>query len=364
MEAIAGHGELELRLVVTGMHLLRKFGHTVDEILRDGWTVDVRAGMQKGDDDALDQASGLGRGVSRIARFLHDAEIDIVLVLGDRIEAMAGALAAVTTGRIVAHIHGGDVAPGDFDDSFRHAITKLAHIHLTATQAARRRIIQMGEPPRRVHCVGAPGLDRLLTLRKHDARRRRGSGERNAIVLHHPCGRSAAFEHRVMRRLLRSVDAHGLRRTIVYPNSDRGHAGIIAAIDEHRAGAANGSVRVERSIDRDDYLRMLIDADVIVGNSSSGIIEAAAARTRAVNVGDRQRGRERDAGWVVDADESSSSIERALARALGKRPITRRRSVYGAGRSGIKIADVLAGVRLDEALRRKQSVFPGVRWLT
>ncbi|MEE9211172.1 MAG: UDP-N-acetylglucosamine 2-epimerase, partial [Phycisphaeraceae bacterium] len=145
MAAIQTHRRLRLQVVVTGMHLLHKFGHTVDQIARDGWRVDARVKMQTGDDSPLDQAAGLSRGVLGIAKFLEQAKSEIVLVLGDRIEAMAGALAAVTTGRIVAHIHAGDVAPGDFDDSLRHAITKLAHVHLTATRCAARRVVRMGE---------------------------------------------------------------------------------------------------------------------------------------------------------------------------------------------------------------------------
>ena len=144
MSTIADEPRLQLQTVVTGIHLLREFGHTVDTITRDGWRIDARVKMQEGSDEPLDQAVGLSRGVAGIARFLERARTDIVLVLGDRIEALAGALAAVTTGRVLAHIHGGDVAPGDFDDSQRHAITKLAHLHLAATRRSARRIIRMG----------------------------------------------------------------------------------------------------------------------------------------------------------------------------------------------------------------------------
>ena len=164
MEAVAEHRDLTLQVVVTGMHLLRKFGRTIDDIVRDGWRVGARVKMQTGDDSPLDQAAGLSRGVRGIATYCEQAATDIVVVLGDRIEAMAGTLAAVTTGRLLAHVHGGDIAPGDFDDSLRHAISKLAHLHLTATESARRRLIRMGESPDRVHCVGAPGLDRLFQL--------------------------------------------------------------------------------------------------------------------------------------------------------------------------------------------------------
>jgi len=381
MEAISQNRSLRLQLVVTGTHLLKKFGYTIKDILRDGWRVDARVRMQDGDDSPLDQAEGLARGITGIARYLERARTDIVVVLGDRIEAMAGALAGVTTGRLVAHIHGGDVAPGDFDDSLRHAITKLAHLHLTATQAARQRIIRMGESPERVHWVGAPGLDRLVELvGEHEssepgarATGRRGRSKievrrskeqlrsltvaalngRRALIVQHPCGRAAVVERRVMKAILGAVREVGLSATCIYPNSDRGHSGIIEAIETHRRRAGEDRFRVVRSLDHDTYLRLLIDADMLVGNSSSGIIEAATAGTPAVNVGRRQLGREVSGKSVIHAEETVASIRKALTKALQMRPITGRRSVYGDGAAGRRIAELLAAVPLDDAFRRK-----------
>lgn len=358
MEAIRRHRRLQLQLVVTGMHELRKFGHTIDEILGDGWHVDARVKMQTGRDDPLDQARGLARGVAGIATFLAQADSDLVLVLGDRIEAMAGALAAVTTGRIVAHIHGGDIAPGDFDDSLRHAITKLAHLHLTATPAARRRVIRMGESPDRVHCVGAPGHDRLIQLL--DTPSTVAPGTRRALIVQHPCGRPPIRERRTMSAILRAVERAGFERFIIYPNSDRGHTGIIQAIDAHRRGVRNGAVRLFRSLDRDSFLRLLIESDLIVGNSSSGIIEAPPAGTPSVNVGSRQQGRQRGGSCVVDADESLESIGASINATLGKRPITGKQGVYGDGTAGCRIAELLAALSLDDAFRRKLPQLAGV----
>ena len=353
MAAISKHPRLRLQLVVTGMHLLRKFGHTADEIVRDGWTVDARIRMQRGGDGESDQAEGLAAGIAGIARFCVSAGTDVVLVLGDRIEAMAGALAGVTTGRLVAHIHGGDVAPGDFDEPLRNAITKLSHLHLVATRAAGRRIIRMGEEPQRVHFVGAPGLDRLMEILKGRGSVKTRSG--HALVVQHAYGRSPAREKRTMNAVLRVVEEAGLNRTIVYPNSDRGHSGVISAIEQHCRAKSNGCVRVVRTLERDSYLRLLMEADVLVGNSSSGIIEAGPAGTAAVNVGDRQRGRERNGSSIIDAAESISSIRSSLGRALRKRPITGRSTVYGDGQAGRRIAALLAGIPLDERFRRKQS---------
>ena len=349
LRAIRKHRDLHLQLVVTGMHLLPKFGRTVDVVTRDGWRIDARVRMQTGRDGPTDQADGLARGVSGIARFLDHADTDIVLVLGDRIEAMAGALAAVTTGRFLAHIHGGDLAPGDADDSLRHAITKLAHLHLPATQNAAQRIIRMGEAPERVHCVGAPGLDELIQLRQAQ---RRTKKENHALIVQHPCGRSASRERQVMRAILDSVKDSGLASTIVYPNSDRGHMGIVEAIELHRRGC-NGSATVVRSLDRTSFLRLLITSRVLLGNSSCGVIEAAAAGTPAVNIGARQAGRQRNGRAVVDTDETRSAIREGLRKALAKRPIIQSSGDYGDGKSGSRIAKQLAMMPLTNASRHK-----------
>ncbi len=372
LEAISKHPSLRLQLVVTGTHLLKKFGHTVRDIERDGWRIDARVAMQRGDDGRLDQAEGLSRGVAGIARFLERARTDIVLVLGDRIEAMAGALAGVTTGRIVAHIHGGDVAPGDFDDSLRHAITKLAQVHLTATESSCRRVIQMGEDAARVHCVGAPGLDRLLEIVRETSvapaahsniERPRGDNApslvasspvaRKALIVQHPCGRAVTVEKRVMEMVLRAVDAEGLNAVCLYPNSDRGHSGIVQAIERHARRVGRGAFRAIRSLEHDAYLDLLIETDVLIGNSSSGIIEAAAAGTPAVDIGSRQHGRERDEQCVFHAEEEPESIRAGLQRALSLGPIRDYAGPYGDGRAGERIAACLAEVALDESLRRK-----------
>jgi UDP-hydrolysing UDP-N-acetyl-D-glucosamine 2-epimerase len=355
MEAVAAHPRLRLQTIVTGMHLLRKFGHTMDQIRRDGWRVDARVRMQAGDDGPLDQAAGLSRGLHGIAAYLAAARTDIVVVLGDRIEAMAGTLAAVTTGRLLAHIHGGDLAPGDLDDSLRHAITKLAHLHLAATRSAARRLIRMGEHADRVHCVGAPGLDRLVELVK----RRRGSKQRtgSALVVQHACGCGRTHERKTMRTILTAVERAGLASTIIYPNTDRGHTGVIDAIEAHRRRSDNGSCKVVRSLPRDDYLNALIDADVLIGNSSGGLIEATTAGTPAVNIGPRQRGRQPAGNAVIHADESASAIEEALSKALRMRPRPGMRTVYGDGSAGIRIARLLAAAPLNDTFRRKTNAY-------
>ena len=160
-----------------------------------------------------------------------------------------------------------------------------------------------------------------------------------------------------MEMVLRCVEETGLRRTMIYPNSDRGHEGIIHVIEAHRRRCTDGAGRVHRALDRDAYLRLLIDADVLVGNSSSGIIEAGIAGTPAVNVGPRQEGRRKSGRWVIDAKETLPAIRAALKKALSSGPIIARRTPYGDGRAGRRIALALASMPLDDAFRRKKNAF-------
>lgn len=354
LTALSADPRVTLQLVVTGMHLVRHCGYTVRQIAADGWPIAARVPMQRGDDRATDQAEGLARGVAGLSRFLVAAQTDIVLVLGDRIEAMAGALAAVTTGRTLAHIHGGDVAEGDFDDALRHAVTKLAHLHFAASTQARRRIIRLGEPPQHVHCVGAVGLDRLRVLLAEVPPRPMPSG--TALVVYHAAGRTPAYEQRVMTQILAAVRQAGLRRRIVHPNTDRGHTGVLRAIERHAARYPQ-EVEVARSLPRDEYLRALLGADVLIGNSSSGVIEAPLAGTASVNVGPRQAGRQPGGPAVLDCDATPAAIRAALARALRLRPRRGGRSVYGDGHAGARIARLLATVPLTAALRRKRLTY-------
>ena len=226
---------------------------------------------------------------------------------------------------------------------------------LAATAQAARRIIRLGERPQHVHNVGAPGLDRLIQVLGSAPTRRRVRPPA-ALVIQHPSGRSADRERKTMSAILRAVTDSGLEPIVIYPNSDRGHTGIIAAI-EAAARKAGSPVRVERSLARDAFLHLLADVRLLVGNSSCGIIEAASAGTAAVNVGDRQAGRQRSGKSVVDCTESYDQIQAAIVQALKKRPRLGARTCYGHGRAGRRIASVLAGTRLDDALRRKQITY-------
>jgi UDP-hydrolysing UDP-N-acetyl-D-glucosamine 2-epimerase len=254
---------------------------------------------------------------------------------------------------------------GDVDDSLRHAITKLAHVHLAASRDAARRVRRLGEDPRRIFVVGAPGLDEILAVRKPTRAWLQRTlnwtrPESYAVIVQHPSGRSAERERRDMRATLAAVSDAGLSGVIAYPNSDPGFSGIVAEIE---ATIRNGRVartasdrplnwHAARSFTRETYLRLLKGAAVLVGNSSSGIIESCCAGVPAVNIGDRQKGRLACGASVVHCRGDRPSILRAIQRAM-RRQAGSDNSVYGDGQAGPRIATILARVPLDAAFRRK-----------
>ena len=346
--------ELDVRLIVTGVHLLRPFGRTLDQIRSAGYQVHTTVKMQTGRSDN-EQAAALGRGIGGIGRVLEALGCDAVMVLGDRIEALAGACAGIAARKAVLHIHGGDRALGDIDDQIRNAISRLAHMHLVASQDAARRLKRMGEPPARIRVVGAPGLDEIRTWRAGGGKPSRPFGSQDhAVLLQHPIGRDDAIEAGVTRRIISAVARHRLSVVAIYPSSDPGSAGIIKVLEQH---TGKPGWMVHRSLPRDVYLATLAGAKVLLGNSSSGIIESASLGVNVVNIGPRQAGRLRCGSNVIDAEESAHSIRAALDQALARPRPRPNLSVYGDGRAAERIARILSGLRVSRTLLRKDLAY-------
>ena len=331
--AVRDHPRLQLQIVATGMHLSREHGRTVDTIRRDGWTVDATVPWPSGD-----LAVHTGLATAGIARSLERLQPDIVLVVGDRVEAFAAATAGHLSGRIVAHVHGGDRALGQVDDALRHAITKLAHVHFPATPASAERLLKLGEDRWRIHRVGSPGIDGIARLAAPTEMRG------HALVVLHPSTGDDAAEERRAQMLVDAVRWSALTPVIVYPNNDPGHAGIV------RSWERVTGEPVFRDVQRDRFLALMRDAAILIGNSSSGIIEAASFGTPVVNIGPRQQGRECGAN-VVHAPWTRAGIRRAIASVVGRRfPAG---NPYGGRDTGKRIAAVLAGLRMEGRVRRK-----------
>jgi len=316
IRACESHDELETHVIITGAHLLGP-SHTHREVDAECANVRTVPMQREGESGRLDDARALGRGIEGIADALEDISPEFVVVLGDRIEALAGACAASVGGVLCAHLHGGDRAEGVADEAMRHAITKLAHLHLPATETSAQRIIKMGENDWRVRTVGSPaldGLDEIPVANDTDLRMiaEFDAGVLDAIFLLHPTGRSDETEHTLAANALAAL--RGLRVLCLSPNHDPGRTGIVRAIDDACAR--------ESTFARADHLtrglfvgilkKLAQDGGALIGNSSAGLIEATSLNLGVLNLGDRQSGRERCANVFQTDGQSIDGIRAGL----------------------------------------------------
>lgn len=342
MRAVDAHPALDLRVAVAGSHLVgaARTGREVEA----RWPIAATVPMQ-GDEPRtrLADAAALGRGVVGFAGAIADLGPAWVVVLGDRIEAFAAAGAASVAGVAVAHLHGGDRAEGIADDAVRHAITKLAHLHLPATDESARRLIRMGEDPARVRVVGSPAIDDLARHEPMPDERWRALGQPEAALLLHPVGRDDDAEAADARAILESV--RGVRPLALAPNHDPGRAGIDRVWREaHDRGEIAAFVE---HLPRAEFVgllkRLASSGGVLVGNSSAGLIEAAALRVPVVDIGPRQGGRQRPGNVLHVRSPTPENVRAALdeARRLDLADLDH---PYGDGRAGPRVAAALAEI--------------------
>jgi UDP-N-acetylglucosamine 2-epimerase (non-hydrolysing)/GDP/UDP-N,N'-diacetylbacillosamine 2-epimerase (hydrolysing) len=354
LREIAAHPALDLGVFVLGPHLPPAFGSTIDEIERDGLPIRARIECLLSSDTDTGMAKTIGVAILGLADALTAWRPDILLLIADRYEMLAPASVALALRIPIAHIEGGEISQGAIDDAVRNALTKLAHIHFTSTDTARRRVIALGENPARVHHAGAPSIDHL-----------RRSGLLNRATLELKLGIEFAppsllavwHPVTILNNTNAEADAlfaalgkfHG-QLIFVYPNSD---AGSLALIDRTRTLAqARPGTHIFVNLDARTYWSLLAQVDAIIGNSSSGIMEAASFALPAVNVGMRQQGRERAAN-VLDAPAEPGAIEEALHRALSagfRHRLAGMQNPYGNGVASETIARVLAETPLDGLL--------------
>ena len=320
IDAIHRASDLALQLIVTGSHLSTAFGHTVEQIGRDGYPIAATVPMIAEDDSDWAMARSTGQGVIGMADALKHLAPDLVVLPGDRFEILAAAQAAMLMGIPVAHLHGGEVTEGAVDESIRHAISKMASIHFVSAEPYRQRLIRMGESPDRVHVVGAPGLDHYLRTQLPTRSELLSSVGLDAsrpflLVTYHPATRGSASPLAAAQQLLDALDRFpGHQLLITKANADAGGRTINAALDEY-ASRWHSRASLVASLGTARYLAAVTHAAALVGNSSSALIEAPAVGTPTVNVGPRQQGRLRAAS-VVDCDETAGAIAGAIARVL------------------------------------------------
>ncbi len=360
MAGIQAHPELELCLIVTGSHLSTDFGSTHTAISADGFRIDETVPILSDTDSPLGAARSTGLATAGIAEALDRLRPDIVLVLGDRCEILAAAQAALLLGIPVAHIGGGEVTEGAVDDSLRHATTKMSHLHFTAAAEYRDRVIQLGEDPDRVFLVGAVGLDNLdlLDLLNEQVLARDLGVELThplALCTFHPETLADQTPREALAPLFEVLQAESdLQVIVTKANADAGGREINRLLEEFVALHPQ-RMALFASLGQLRYLSLLTVADLVIGNSSSGILEAPSAGTPTVNIGDRQKGRLR-APSVIDVPNETPAIRAGIARALSERfrqQAAARVSPFGVPGAARVIVDVLATVDLA-TLRTKR----------
>ena len=361
LREVAADPALDLRLFVSGAHLAERFGRTERLIIADGWTIDERVLMLEDDDSPAAVARALGRGIAGFATALTRRPVDLLVVLGDRFEMLAAALAALPHALPVAHIHGGELSEGAVDESIRHALTKLAHFHFVSAEPHARRLRQLGEEAWRVHCTGAPGLDRFRTMRflsREALAARLGVAlvPPVVVVAFHPVTLQLGDTARHIGELTAALAGMDATWIVTYPGADAGHRTVLDGLETF-AGRASRA-RLLPSLGDDVFASLLREADAMVGNSSSGLMEAPSCALPVVDIGDRQRGRLR-AGNVIDVPPDRAAVAAGLARALDpafRDSLRGMTNPYGDGEAAPRIVKVLAGVELGPRLITKRFV--------
>jgi GDP/UDP-N,N'-diacetylbacillosamine 2-epimerase (hydrolysing) len=357
---------LELQLIVTGMHLSNEFGNTVEDIQKDGFPIADRIEMLLASDSGVSTAISMGIGITGFARTYERLRPDIILVLGDRFEIFSAVAAAVPLRIPVAHIHGGEGTEGVMDEQFRHAITKMSSVHFPATKRYADRIIQMGERPDRVYCFGAPGLDnihRLKLLNRKEIIRELGLPEKGktGVVTFHPETIDNFPVESQVRELLNALpEIRDIFWGITMSNADPGGRAIQALLEKFVL--ENGSkAKMFASLGQLRYLSLLKHADLMVGNSSSGIVEAPSFRLPVVNIGDRQGGRSRSENIIDVPACRKKDIVKAINKATGddfKRSLKGLKNPYGKGNASEKIVKALKTIDLNGIVKKQFHEMP------
>ena len=353
---------LRLQVIVSGMHLSSKFGMTVREIEAEGIRISRRINVGLTGESAEASAKSIGTGVSAFADAFKALRPAIVVLLGDRFELLAPAIAALMLQVPIAHIHGGELTEGAIDDSVRHAITKMASLHFAATERYRNRIIQMGESPNRVFNFGAPGLDALhnfvpLSRRQLERDLDWSLPTPLAIGTWHPVTRNTRDSEIQLQILLEALEASNINALFTAANADAGGARINTRLKSFCARNPD-RFRWVAHLGHRRYLSCLVHFDLMVGNSSSGLTEAPSFRLPVVNIGDRQRGRVRAAN-VINVPCCTVAIGRGIRRALSPRfrsslrEMSNPYAIFSDGHASERIKDVLKSVRLDPGFLMK-----------
>ena len=302
LELLNNDENIQLEIAVTGMHLMEEFGYSLNEVKQDNFNLHI-INQTFLKDNKQSMSMFIGNLIVDLTQLIEEIQPDIVLLLGDRGEMLAGAIVASYLQIPVAHIHGGDVS-STVDDATRHAITKLSNVHFAATERSASRIIQMGENPKNIFVVGAPGLDSIIKIKDNIdesyLKEKYNIKKDFVLVLQHPVSLEVEDSANQIKQTLDAVTSTGYQVLLVYPNADAGGRAMIDKINEY-------DVDAYKNIPHDDFIGLLGLASALIGNSSSGIIESSSFKLPVINIGTRQSGREK-AENVIDVNYDSKEI--------------------------------------------------------
>ncbi|MDH4262378.1 MAG: UDP-N-acetylglucosamine 2-epimerase [Spirochaetia bacterium] len=358
MKEIDADSELQLQLLVTGMHLSPEFGLTYKEIEKE-FKIDKKIEILLSSDTSIGISKSMGLAQISFAEAYEELKPDIVVVLGDRFEIFSAVSAAMIARIPIAHIHGGETTEGAFDEAIRHSITKMSHLHFVATEEYRKRVIQLGEAPNRVYNFGAPGLDNILNLQLLEKSKFEESisfklGGKNILVTFHPVTLEKATSKDQFQELLNALDAlHDTRLIFTKANADTDGRVINEMIDDYVATNKHKATAFT-SLGQLRYLSALQFVDAIVGNSSSGLTEAPSFKIATINIGDRQKGRIKSAS-VIDCQPVKVDILKSFEYLYSLKFQTILKNVenpYGKGGASKKIFSILKKCSLYQVLKK------------
>ena len=360
IKEISKSKKLELYLLVTGMHLSKKFGYTINEIKKDKIPIHAKIKMIPSGNTPYDMSVSLGKGIVGFSKIFKKIKPDLNVVLGDRDEALASALAASHMNIPNAHIHGGEISQG-IDEYNRHAITKISNIHFAATKKSKERIIKMGENRRNVILTGSPSIDEIKMSKissKHELEKKYlvDLDKPLFLLIQHPV--TTEFEKSDLQiKMTLDVLSKLKNQTIaILPNSDAGNEQII---NQLRIFSKKCSfLKVFPNLPRNDYLGFLRHCSALIGNSSSGLIEGSYLHTPVINIGIRQLGREKDVNVIDVPIFSKSLILNALKKSLKKKnKKIKNSSIYGTGNASKKIVQYLETIPINQRMIQKKLVY-------
>ena len=352
MQGIKADPELTLQIIATGMHLSPEFGLTYREIEQDGFQIDRKVEMLTSSDTPVGIAKSMGLGLIGFADALNDLHPDLIVVLGDRFEIFSAVSAALVARIPVAHLHGGEATEGLIDEAIRHSITKMSHLHFVAAEEYRQRVIQLGEQPDQVFLVGGLGADNISRLKLLDREALQQSlgfelGQKSLLVCFHPATLETNTAAQQMAELLAALaELRNTQLVFTMPNADTDGRVLVQLIEQFVAQHAN--TRAYTSLGQLRYLSCMAHVDGVVGNSSSGLLEAPSFQKGTINIGDRQRGR-LQAASVINCEPTRHSITAALVRLYSKEfqaSLSKVRSPYGEGGASAAIVAKVKAVSL------------------